>query len=88
MVKTSPSSAGGAGSTPGGGAEIPHASWSKNQNIKQKQYCNKFNKDLKKKKVHIKKNLKNKEVVQYWKTMMPLKKIGEEDDQSQMPQRC
>ena len=28
------------------GAKILHASWSKNQN-KQKQYCNKFNKDLK-----------------------------------------
>ena len=25
-----------------GGAKIPHASWSKNQNIKQKQYCNKL----------------------------------------------
>ena len=31
------------------GARIPHASQPKNQNIKQKQYCNKFNKDLKKK---------------------------------------
>ena len=48
MVKTSPSNAGGASSIPGQGAEIPHASWSKNQNIKQKQYCNKFNKNFKK----------------------------------------
>ena len=47
MVKTSPSSAGGAGSIPGNGAKIPHVSWPKNQNIKQKQYCNKFNKDFK-----------------------------------------
>ena len=51
VVKTSPSNAGGAGLIPGGGAKIPHASWPKNQNIKQKQYCNKFNKDLKKKKL-------------------------------------
>ena len=54
MVKTLPSNAGGAGSIPGWGAKIPHALWPKNQNIKQKQYCNKFNKDLKKM-VHIKK---------------------------------
>ena len=47
MVKTSPSNARGASSIPGQGAEIPHASWSKNQNIKQKQYCNKFNKNFK-----------------------------------------
>ena len=61
MVKTSLSSAGGVGSIPGGGAKIPQASWPKNQNIKQKQYYNKFNKDLKKrKKVHIKKVFKKK----------------------------
>ena len=48
VVKTSPSKAGGAGSIPGGGAKIPHASWPKQGNIKkQKQYCNKFNKDFK-----------------------------------------
>ena len=46
MVKTSPSNAGGAGSIPGRGAKIPHASWPRNQNIKQKQHCNKFNKDF------------------------------------------
>ena len=59
MVKTSPSNAGGVGSIPGVGAKIPPASWPKNQNIKQKQYCNKFNKDLKM--VHIKKINKNKD---------------------------
>ena len=48
MVKTSPSNAGGAGSIPGWGAKIPHASRPKNQNIKQKQYCKKFNKAFKK----------------------------------------
>ena len=34
VVKTSPSNAMGAGSIPGGGAKIPHASQPKNQNIK------------------------------------------------------
>ena len=48
MVKTLPSNAGGSGSIPGQGAKIPHALWPKNQNTEQKQYCNKFNKDLKK----------------------------------------
>ena len=47
VVETSPSDVGGVGSIPGQGAKIPHASWPKNQNIKQKQYCNKFNKDFK-----------------------------------------
>ena len=47
VIKTSPSNAGGAGSIPGQGAKIPHASWPKNQNRKQKQHCNKFNKDFK-----------------------------------------
>ena len=50
VVKTSSSSAWGAGSIPGWGSKSPRVSWPKNQNIKQKQYCNKFNKDLKKKK--------------------------------------
>jgi hypothetical protein len=36
------------GLIPGGGAKIPHVSWPINQNIKQKQYCKKFNKDFKK----------------------------------------
>ena len=52
MVKTSPSSAGVAGSIPGRGAKIPHASRPKNQDIKQKQYCNKTLKM-----VHIKKKI-------------------------------
>ena len=47
VVKTSPSNAGGAGSIPGWGAKIPHASRPKNQNKKQKQHLNKFNKDFK-----------------------------------------
>ena len=46
VVKTSPSNAGGAGLIPGQGAKIPHASRPKNQNIKQKQYSNKFSKRL------------------------------------------
>ena len=45
VVKTSSSNVGGVGSIPGWGAKIPHALQPKNQNIKQKQYCNKFNKD-------------------------------------------
>ena len=47
MFKTLPSNAGGAGLIPGQGAKIPHALWPKIQNTeKQKQYCNKFNKDF------------------------------------------
>ena len=56
VVKTSPSNAGGEGWIPGQGAKIPHASRPKNQNIKQKQYGYKFNKDFLKK-MDIKKNL-------------------------------
>ena len=37
------SNVGGEGLIPGWRGKIPHA----NQNIKQKQYCNKFNKDFK-----------------------------------------
>ena len=40
----------GTGSILGQGFKIPHAS--KKQNLKQKQYCNKFNKDFKKKKIN------------------------------------
>ena len=47
MVKTSPSRAGDVGSLPGRRAEIPHASGLKNQNVKQKLYCDKFNNDFK-----------------------------------------
>ena len=59
MVTTSPSNAGGAGLIPGWGAKIPHASRPKNQNIKQKQYCNEFNKKDFKNGPH-QKNLKQK----------------------------
>ena len=58
MVETSTSNAGGAGSIPGRGAKIPHALQPKNQNIKQKQYCNKFNKNFKNG-PHKKKSKKN-----------------------------
>ena len=44
----------GAGSFPCPRAMAPHASWPKKQNLKQKRYCNKFNKDYIKT-VHIKK---------------------------------
>ena len=47
MVKTLPSNAGGTASFPGRGAGVLHASWPKDQNIQQKQYCNKINKDFK-----------------------------------------
>ena len=60
VVKTLPSNAGGVGSIPGWGAKIPHVSGPKNQNIKQKQYCNKFNKRLQKWSIS-KKSLKKKE---------------------------
>jgi len=46
VVMTLPSNAGGAGSISGQGAKIPPALWPKTQNIKQKQYRNKFNKDF------------------------------------------
>ena len=54
VIKTLPSYAGG--SIPGWGVGSPHASQRKNRNIKQRQYCNKSNKDFKM--VHIKKILK------------------------------
>ena len=50
MVKTLSFDAWGVGSNPGQEAKIPYVSWPKIQNIKQKLDCNKFNKDLKKKK--------------------------------------
>ena len=46
MVKTLPSNPRGAGSTPGRGAKISQAAWPKIQNIRQKQYFNRFNKDF------------------------------------------
>ena len=45
MVKTSPSNAGGVGSTTGQGAKISHALQPKNTK-KQKQCCSKFNKNF------------------------------------------
>ena len=49
------------GSVPCWGAKIKHTSEPINQNIKQKQYCNKFSKDLEKQMVQLKKkNLKKK----------------------------
>ena len=58
MVKTSSFNVGGMGSIAGGRAKIPHALGPKNQNIKQKQHCNKINNDLKN--GSHKKNLKKK----------------------------
>ena len=54
---TSSSNASDVGLIPGRGTKILHASQPK-QNRKQKQYCSKFNKDLKKK-WSTSKNLKN-----------------------------
>ena len=53
MAKTLPSNTswdggGGVGLIPGWGVKISHASWPKDQNIKQKQFCNKFSKIFKK----------------------------------------
>ena len=62
MVKTLPSSAEGTRSIPGRGTKIPNALGPESQNIKQKQYCNKFNKDKKKKKNQIK-NLSNQKII-------------------------
>ena len=53
MVKTSPSNAGGTGSIPGRGAKIPCLA-AKSQNKSNKLNCNKFNKDLKKKRSTLK----------------------------------
>ena len=47
VVKTAPFNAKGSGSISGWGAEIPYISQPKNQNRKQKQYCNRFSKGLK-----------------------------------------
>ena len=47
MIKILSSNARGVGLTSGWGAKIPHALQPKNQNIKQKKYCNTFNKDFK-----------------------------------------
>ena len=47
VIKTSPFNAEDMGSIPDRGTKIPHALRPKNQNIRQKQYCNKFNEDFK-----------------------------------------
>ena len=47
VVETSLFNAGRSSSIPGGEAKILQAWWPKHRNIKQKQYCNKFNKDFK-----------------------------------------
>ena len=47
VVRALPSSVGDAGLISGRGARTPHASQPENQNTEQKQYCNKFNTDLK-----------------------------------------
>ena len=57
MVKTLPCSAGGAGSIPGWGARIPHASRPKNQNIKRSNIVANLIQILKM--VHIKKKKKS-----------------------------
>ena len=46
VVRTSPLNAGVVGSVLGLGAKITPASWPPIQNLKQKQYCNKFSKDF------------------------------------------
>ena len=51
VVNTSPSNARGAGSISGQEAEIPRTLRPKIQNIKQKPYYNKFNKDFKKQRI-------------------------------------
>ena len=48
VVKASFSNAGGEGSIPGQGAKIPHASWSKNQNMKKKKKSNIITNSIKK----------------------------------------
>ena len=47
MVETSPSNTGDVGSVSGQGTEIPPALQPKNQNVRQRQYCNEFSKDFK-----------------------------------------
>ena len=51
-LKLSLPDAGSVGSIPSPGANIPRALWPKNQNMKQIQCCDKYNKDFKM--VHIK----------------------------------
>ena len=46
VVKSFPSNALGMGSLPSQGAKIPHVFQPENQNIKEEQCCDKFNKDV------------------------------------------
>ena len=46
VVKASPSNKGDADLISGGEVKIPHGLWPKSQNMTQKQFCNKFNKDV------------------------------------------
>ena len=58
VVKSWPFNAGSVGSMPGQGCKIPYTLWPKRKKyIKQKQYCNKFNKGFIKKREE--KNTKN-----------------------------
>ena len=65
VVKPSLSNAGGVDLIPGGGIKIPHALQPKVQNIKQKQCCNKFIKDLKKKWPTLKKKILKRRMKKY-----------------------
>ena len=47
VVKTLPPNVAGAGLIPGRGTRIPHTLGPKNQNIKQRQSCNKVSRDKK-----------------------------------------
>ena len=68
--KTSSSNAGATGLTPGQGVRILHASWPEKQNVIQKQYCNKFNKDFKNS-LHKKTFRKNKNNLQTCLFLIP-----------------
>ena len=59
VVETSPFNAGSMGLISCWGAKIPRALKSKNRNMKQKQYCNKFNKDFKNGQKNLKKKINN-----------------------------
>ena len=60
VFKAWPSNAEGAGSISAWETKVPHASRPKNQNIKQKQSCNKFSKDFKNGPCQKKKKIYNK----------------------------
>ena len=72
VVRTSPSNAGGAGSIPSQGANIPHASlWPKKpKHTQQKQCDNKFNKD------YLKKKERKKMVAPYCQWYLKRAKLG------------